>query len=183
MAVGTNPYCRGGEPGDQQDLCGNDGSGNVTVIDGATNTVTTRGRRGPIRAVAVNPVTDKIYVANYGSNNVTVIDEQQVQNVPLYTYPWNDGLSNGLSCEETSGITTCYFTLSPWDSFSPHATVPNSVYFQVDTWQGAWTAMTLHSYIPQLFHRSNAQFSPGSTFSTPTPRTDRRPPQPTRIHH
>ena len=31
------------------------------------------GRRS-LNAVAVNPVTNKIYVANYGSNNVTVID-------------------------------------------------------------------------------------------------------------
>ena len=51
----------------------NDGSDNVTVIDGATNATTTVAAGSP-RAVAVNPVTNKIYVANQNSNNVTVID-------------------------------------------------------------------------------------------------------------
>jgi len=55
--------------------------GNVTVIDGATNsaiTVTDPNANGP-HCVAVNPRTNKIYVANFnssnirGSNNVTVI--------------------------------------------------------------------------------------------------------------
>ena len=50
--------------------------GNVTVIDGATEsttTVTDPNAVSPI-AVAVNSVTNKIYVVNFGSNNVTVID-------------------------------------------------------------------------------------------------------------
>ena len=46
----------------------------MTVIDGATNDTTTVAAGTHPRAVAVNPVTNKIYVANYGSNNVTVID-------------------------------------------------------------------------------------------------------------
>ncbi len=46
--------------------------GSVTVIDGATNSTTTvPAGAGP---VAVNPVTNKIYVGNFNSNNVTVID-------------------------------------------------------------------------------------------------------------
>ncbi len=46
----------------------------MTVIDGATNSTTTvSAGTGPV-SVAVNPVTNKIYVANSGSNNVTVID-------------------------------------------------------------------------------------------------------------
>jgi len=51
-------------------------SGNVTVINGATNvaqTLTDPNAKNPV-AVAVNPTTNKIYVANSGSNNVTVID-------------------------------------------------------------------------------------------------------------
>jgi YVTN family beta-propeller protein len=46
----------------------------VTVIDGATNTTTTVAAGTEPIAVAVNPVTNKIYVANYRSDNVTVID-------------------------------------------------------------------------------------------------------------
>jgi YVTN family beta-propeller protein len=49
----------------------NNGSANVTVIDGATNSTTTLAAAGTPYAVAVNPVTNKIYVAG---NNVTVID-------------------------------------------------------------------------------------------------------------
>jgi YVTN family beta-propeller protein len=58
---------------------------NVTVIDGATNLVTTIGIAGSTSsdvgsgAIAVNPVTNKVYIANVGdggalSPNVTVID-------------------------------------------------------------------------------------------------------------
>ena len=44
------------------------------MIDGATNaTITVATGANPI-AVAVNPVTNKVYVANNGSANVTVID-------------------------------------------------------------------------------------------------------------
>ena len=47
----------------------------MTVIDGATNTTNTVVAAGSYPyAVAVNPVTNKIYVANQGSNTVTVID-------------------------------------------------------------------------------------------------------------
>ncbi len=44
------------------------------MIDGATNSTTTVSVGSTPYAAAVNPVTNKIYVANRGSNNVTVID-------------------------------------------------------------------------------------------------------------
>src|SRR5260370_36032176 len=61
-----------------QSYVANTNSNNVTVIDGATNatkTVTDVSAIKPV-AVAVNPVTNKIYVTNELSigNNVTVID-------------------------------------------------------------------------------------------------------------
>jgi len=49
--------------------------GNITVINGATNathTLTDQNAKNPV-AVAVNSIANKIYVANSGSNNVTVI--------------------------------------------------------------------------------------------------------------
>jgi DNA-binding beta-propeller fold protein YncE len=54
------------------------GNGSITVIDGATNstaTVTDPNAKFPC-AVAVNPLTNKIYVANndFGSVSVTIID-------------------------------------------------------------------------------------------------------------
>src|SRR5208282_2038439 len=52
----------------------NNGSANVTAINGATNTVVASPAAGtdPV-AIAVNPVTGMAYVANNGSANVTVI--------------------------------------------------------------------------------------------------------------
>ena len=44
------------------------------MIDGANNSTTTVAAGNRSRAVAVNPVTNKIYVANFNSGNVTVID-------------------------------------------------------------------------------------------------------------
>jgi YVTN family beta-propeller protein len=52
----------------------NQNSANVTVIDGATNVATTVTVGASPSAIAINPVTNKIYVANWGSNSVTVID-------------------------------------------------------------------------------------------------------------
>ena len=58
----------------------------MTVIDGATNSYRYRDRRDQPRAIAVNPVTNKIYVTNQISGNfVTVITEQPVQAIPLTT--------------------------------------------------------------------------------------------------
>ena len=49
--------------------------GHVVVIDGSTNTrvdsIFTGNSPG---AVAVNPVTNRVYVANYGDRNVAVVD-------------------------------------------------------------------------------------------------------------
>ncbi|TAF99839.1 MAG: hypothetical protein EAZ43_15085, partial [Betaproteobacteria bacterium] len=45
-----------------------------TVIDGVTNTTTTVTAGTNPNAIAVNPVTNKVYVANLNSNDVTVID-------------------------------------------------------------------------------------------------------------
>jgi len=46
----------------------------VTVIDGASNSTTTVSVGNSPTCVAVNPVTNKTYVANYRNDSVTVID-------------------------------------------------------------------------------------------------------------
>lgn len=55
---------------------GGNGNGSIKVIDGATDTVTTIADPHGINpvALAVNPKTNKVYVANAGSNNITIID-------------------------------------------------------------------------------------------------------------
>jgi YVTN family beta-propeller protein len=64
VAVGTQP----------QAVAVSFAGDSLTVIDGLTNIPTTIPTGTNSIAVAVNPVTNKIYVANYNSNNVTVLD-------------------------------------------------------------------------------------------------------------
>ena len=61
----------------------------MTVIDGATNNTTTVPVGTEPSAVAVNPNTNQIYVANPYSNNVTVIDgaTNNTTTVPVGTNP------------------------------------------------------------------------------------------------
>ncbi len=74
IQVGTGPQAVAINAVTNQIYVANSGSGNVTVIDGATNTVTKVGVGTQPQAIAVNPLTNTIYVANYGSANVTVIN-------------------------------------------------------------------------------------------------------------
>ena len=73
---GHEAGCGRGQPGDQQRLRGQLQADTVSVIDGATNTVTATiaGRRGAPAAVAVNPMTNTVYVANARHGTVSVID-------------------------------------------------------------------------------------------------------------
>ncbi|GEM_PF-6860808 len=87
------------------------------------------------RAVAVNPLTNRVYTANYSSANVTVITEQQVQPIPLKTaiYPLTDNSS------AVRNPTLSYLVAS---AYSPFAPPPQKVYYQVDTWTGQWGQST-----------------------------------------
>ena len=62
-------------------------SSDVTVIDGVTNTTTTLAVGNLPRAIAVNLVTGKTYVANSGGNSVTVFDATSTTTVPVDTNP------------------------------------------------------------------------------------------------
>ncbi len=74
MTVGTNPWGIAVNPLTNKVYVANY-AGNVTMIDGVTNSPTTIGVGGshPL-GVAVNPATNKIYVGNFGTNTVSVID-------------------------------------------------------------------------------------------------------------
>jgi YVTN family beta-propeller protein len=52
----------------------NAGSNVLSVVDGAANASNTLTAQTQPWSIAVNPATNKIYVANYGANNVSVID-------------------------------------------------------------------------------------------------------------
>jgi YVTN family beta-propeller protein len=68
----------------------NPNNGSITVIDGATNTPTTLTAATSPSQLAVNPVTNKIYVANSLNNNVVVIDgaTNAATPVPTGTSPY-----------------------------------------------------------------------------------------------
>ena len=60
------------------------------MIDGATNTTQTVSVGSESLAVAVNPVTNKIYVANSGANSVSAIDmttRKEVARIPVGEVP------------------------------------------------------------------------------------------------
>jgi hypothetical protein len=103
----------------------------------------------------VNPVTNEIYVANLpteGGNSVAVIDEQQVQTIPL------DASITPLSGNLTARVTPVFdFTTS--SSFSPTAPAVDNVLFEIDTWQGAWITATYLS--PGQYSGQTGTLQPG----------------------
>jgi DNA-binding beta-propeller fold protein YncE len=127
----------------------NDG---VTVVDGATNTTSTVSAGSEPIAVIANPVSNKIYVANSLSNTVTVIDEQPVQPIPLLAE------ITELAGNVTSSATPA-FNFTAVSNFAPFAPNPDNLLFQVDTWQGPWTAAT--SQGNGAFSGQSAALQPG----------------------
>jgi hypothetical protein len=110
--------------------------GNVSVIDGATNFVSSVTAASSPQSVVVNPITNTVFVANSGSNNVTFFPEQPVQSIPLTT------AITPLPGNQIVGIFAPTFTFTTASSFAPNAPAVGGVYFQVDTWQGPWLAAT-----------------------------------------
>jgi DNA-binding beta-propeller fold protein YncE len=108
----------------------------LTIVDGATNTETSVSLPAATTgysSTAVNPVTNKAYVAfpNSDSDPVTVaiIQEENVEPLPLTT-----AIAPLPNNQTTSTTPTFDFTAQ-----SGTVSVPDSVYYQVDTWQNGWT--------------------------------------------
>ena len=74
VAAGTTPNAIAINPTSNKIYVVNTGSGNVSVIDGNTNSVSTIGAGTNPTALAINSITNRIYVTNSSSNNVTVIN-------------------------------------------------------------------------------------------------------------
>jgi YVTN family beta-propeller protein len=75
VPAGLNPTAIAVNPVTNKVYVANNSSNNVTVIDGASNTVVTTVPAGTTpNAIGLNTVTNKIYVVNNASSNVTVID-------------------------------------------------------------------------------------------------------------
>jgi hypothetical protein len=79
----------------------------------------------------VNAITNRIYVANNSSNDVTVITEQQTSAIPLTT------AITPLPGNQTT-FTQPTFTFTTSSSYAPTAPPVQTVYYQLDTWQGPW---------------------------------------------
>ncbi len=103
----------------------------MTVIDGATNTTAAVSTFGDPSAIAVSPVSNRIYVANNLVSTVTVITEQVVNAIPLTVAiaPLN---GNQTTNPQPS------FTFTTTSTYTPTAPPVEAVYYQVDTWQGPW---------------------------------------------
>lgn len=75
VAVGSTPNSVAVNPVTNRAYIANQNSSNVTVVDGANNSVVATVAVGTSPfALAVNTETNRIYVANFDSNNITVIN-------------------------------------------------------------------------------------------------------------
>ncbi|MGB0066365.1 MAG: Ig-like domain repeat protein, partial [Terracidiphilus sp.] len=105
VSAGNNPQAVTVNPVTNRIYVANPGNGNnMTAIDGATNATTTVSAGDNPQAIAVNPVTNRIYVANNASNNVTEINVDGSQPVPLAVTA--AGVSDSLTVNGTSIFTT-----------------------------------------------------------------------------
>src|SRR5262249_6727811 len=71
------------------------GYSSIMVMDCSTNQITNSGihvGKDP-QSIAVNPTTDKVYVANTGNNTVSIIDginpNNGIKNVKVGLHPWD----------------------------------------------------------------------------------------------
>ena len=123
-------------------------SSNVTVIDGATNALSTVTDPKAINptGLTVNQTTNTIYVTNSGSNNVTVIDgrtDSVVSTVPVGTFPiaaavepqtnfiyvanyGNSQANNAGNVTVINGTTNSAITLTDPEATNPTAVAVNS---------------------------------------------------------
>src|ERR1700683_3353641 len=114
---------------------------NVTIIDGATNTIlgmiplTSPGAF--TGEIAANPATGNIYALDWMASTIDVITENAVHTNALQTTILPLPAIGGLPANATN-TTSPTFTFSATNGLS---TAPvTGVYFQVDSQQGQWTA-------------------------------------------
>jgi YVTN family beta-propeller protein len=141
ITVGNNPDGLGVNPVTDKIYVSSPTDSTISIIDGASNApftnvtpsapTTIPDTTGPV-SIAINPVTNQIYVTNLQGKSVTAITEQNVQSIPLTT-------TISPASNNQPGSTTLGFTFAASTSFS---LAVQGVYYQLDTWQGPWTAAT-----------------------------------------
>ncbi len=110
-------------------------SGWVSVIDGATHTKLgdfLPNNGGFPRALALNPVTGRVYATNSNNNSVTVYDGLRETPLPLTT---TASLASGGNVT-TVNIPT--FNFATTSNYAPNAPAVRTVFFQLDSLQGPW---------------------------------------------
>jgi YVTN family beta-propeller protein len=94
VPTGINPGSIAVDAITNQVYVANQSDGNVVAIDGGSNTVTSTVAIGAtVTALAVNPVTDKIYAANLGTNSFSTNNVAQIDGATnaLTTAPFQTG--------------------------------------------------------------------------------------------
>jgi hypothetical protein len=112
----------------------------VTIIDGATNSINTVSTGAYPGAIAINLLTNKVYVANLDSSNVTVIAPNTTQKAPLTATVQGavDAQTvNGLALFATANANPL-FTANVTSSCTSTAPTPTALFYQLDTAQGTW---------------------------------------------
>jgi YVTN family beta-propeller protein len=106
--------------------------GDLTVIDGITNAASHISLPDGPSSIALNPTTNDIYIT---TSKTTEISEQSIEQIPL------TAAITPLTNNQTISATPT-FSFTAASTSSPNPTTPDAVYFQVDTWTGAWAAST-----------------------------------------
>lgn len=137
IPVGAPPSFVAVDPAINEIYVASSESTNLTIIDGVTNATSTVAIGNSANWLGVNLAADTIYAAQSGSNTASLTFRQQLHAaIPLKAAI--NPLPNNVSI--TPNPT---FTFTANSTFTPIATVPNGLYFQVDTIKGEWSAATM----------------------------------------
>jgi YVTN family beta-propeller protein len=133
----------------------------ITIIDGATNSTSTIAINSAIEQAVVNPFLNQIWVVNCGeacdqganvNGNAIMIAEQQVQSIPL-------AAAVTPLIGNTTTLLAPTFDFAASSTFGPFTPTPDALYFQADTWLGAWTPATAQG--GEIFSGTTAALLPG----------------------
>lgn len=109
---------------------------NVTVISGESNATTTVATGANPYSIGVNPITNGVYTANFSGGNVTAIDIDVEQTIPLITTVSEVTDSQALASPNvfTSTNTTPSFNVSVTSNYSGAVAQPppTPVHWEVD---------------------------------------------------
>jgi YVTN family beta-propeller protein len=109
----------------------------VSIIDGVTGTISEVAAGGEPFAMAVNSLTNKVYVANSSGSNVTVISPTTaLTSPPLTTTTSLTGAIPGLPIATANTSPTFTFALT--SRYSPNTPAIRAVYYQLGSTTGVW---------------------------------------------